>query len=65
MIDLYRSYKLSKEQQKYLDLSLPKAIKCIKEETSSSYKLISEYPFLIKKDSLLIDGTIDLISLER
>ena len=65
VIDLYRSYKLSEQQQKYLDLSLPKAIKCIKEETSSSYKLISEYPFLIKKDSLLIDGTIDLISLEE
>ena len=65
VIDLYRSYKLSEEQQKYLDLSLPKAIKCIKEETSSSDKLISEYPFLIKKDSLLIDGTIDLISLEE
>ena len=65
VIDFYRFYKLSEQQKKYLDLSLPKAIKCIKEETSSSFKLISEYPFLIKKDSLLIDGTIDLIALEE
>ena len=58
----YRHY-LSSAEINHLSSTLPTTVEYMKTATQSADQLLPEYPFLIQKGALLIDGTIDLVVL--
>ena len=56
-------YNLSSAEINHLSSTLPTTVEYMKTATQSADQLLPEYPFLIQKGALLIDGTIDLVVL--
>ena len=59
---LLKTYKVNQNDAHNLIKLINKTIILMKHETVLSDSLISEFPFLFKKENKLIDGVIDLIS---
>ena len=65
-INKYRNqYNLIEEDTLNLKEKLIDVVNIMMKETESSKELITEYPFLLKRDDKLIDGVIDLISISK
>ncbi|MFL2877297.1 MAG: UvrD-helicase domain-containing protein [Pontiellaceae bacterium] len=60
---LSHRYDLSSAEINHLSSTLPITVEYMKTATQSAEQLLPEYPFLIQKGALLIDGTIDLVVL--
>ena len=62
---LLKTYKVNQNDAHNLIKLINKTIILMKHETVLSDSLISEFPFLFKKENKLIDGVIDLISFNK